>query len=213
MLKVRILILFCLFSNFILSSDEVISRIVYKKTVIDFNDSILVNVYLSRMNAEDVIVIFNNDELTSINKNLKPYVKDDNNFTPSFSFEVSNVKEDNSLQVFVVLSQGITVNSETTLSFEQGQIFDNNNFQIKKNKYFFIRAGEFINDEVFYNLEIDNESVVEKIDELTKNSVLYYKLMSKKEGTSKVDIYKYDESLEKQSTVPFKSIRVTVGNN
>jgi ribosomal protein L33 len=116
------------------------------------------------------------------------------------------------LQVFVVLSQGITVNSEATLSFEKGQIFDNNNFQIRKEKYFFIRAGEFISDEVFYNLEIDNESVVEKIDEVTRENILYYKLRSKREGTAKVEIYKYDEGLEKQNTTPLKSLRVTVGN-
>jgi|WetSurMetagenome_2_1015567.scaffolds.fasta_scaffold421134_1 hypothetical protein len=212
MLKVYFLVILYLLSNFYIFSDDIINRIVYKKTVIDFNDPVLVNVYLSQMQADDVIVIFNNDELSSVNKNLKPYVKDDNNFTPSFSFEVANIKKDNSLQVFVVLSQGITVNSEATLSFEKGQIFDNNNFQIKKDKIFFIRAGEYISDEVFYNIEIDNGLVIEKVEEITKNNVLYYKLRSKKEGTSKVEIYKYDEALEKQNTLPLKSLRVTVGN-
>jgi len=212
MLKVYFLVILYLLSNFYIFSDDIINRIVYKKTVIDFNDPVLVNVYLSQMQADDVIVIFNNDELSSVNKNLKPYVKDDNNFTPSFSFEVANIKKDNSLQVFVVLSQGITVNSEATLSFEKGQIFDNNNFQIKKDKIFFIRAGEYISDEVFYNIEIDNGLVIEKVEEITKNNVLYYKLRSKKEGTSKVEIYKYYEALEKQNTLPLKSLRVTVGN-
>lgn len=212
MRKIFILVILIFLINCFIVADEVINKIVYKKILIDFDQYTLINVYLNQMDAIDVIVVFNNDELVDVNKNLKPLVKDDNSFYPSFSFEVSNVKRENSLQIFVVLSQGITLNAETSLYFEKGIVVDSNNYQVKKDKYFYVKAGDCTNEEIFYNIQIEDDSVVEKVEEVIKNNILFYKLKCLKTGNTKIEIFKYDQSLDKQDANPVKTVKINASN-
>jgi len=192
--------------------DPVVNKILFKKTIIDFDQSVLINVFLNQMNAKDVIVFFNDRELQNINKNLKPYMKDDKNFLPSFSFEVKNVKNENQLKIFVVLSQGITVSSEKKIHFEKGDVIDKDFFQVNKDKVFFIKVGNFIEEGTFYNLEIENSNIIKKLGEEIRKNTVYFKLKSLKGGSVKLNIFKYDDSLKKQNSSPIKSIRINVSN-
>ena len=213
---IKKLIIFLFFTYIFISlagaSDVLVNKILYKKTLINYNQPVLINIYLNPMNVKDVIIFFNNTEITDINKNLKPYIKEETNFLPSFNFEVKNVKNINFLQIFVVLSQGITVSSEAKLYFEKGIVIDNDNFQITKNKIFFIKVGDFYKDGILYNIDIDNTSIIKKIDEVISENILYYQLKSLNTGNTKLNIFKYDESLEKQENLPIKIIRITVKN-
>jgi len=202
-----------LFLNiFINAKDPVINKILFKKTLIDYDQPVLINVYLNPMNAKDVIIFFNNEEIVNVNKNLKSYMSDDKNFLPSFSFEVKKVKSTNYLKIFVVLSHGITVTSETKLSFEKGDVMEDNNFQIEKDKVFFIKVGNFYEDGIFYNIEIDNSNIVRKLGEEIRENIVYFKLKSLKAGAVKLQIFKYDESLQTQKDYPVRSIRINVRN-
>jgi hypothetical protein len=84
----------------------------YKKTVLNYDNPARITVYLDHMNVNDVIVYFNNQEIKSISTNFTTLLNNDKTFYPSFNFEVDSVNSENSLKVFVVLSQGITVSAE-----------------------------------------------------------------------------------------------------
>ncbi|OHD05770.1 MAG: hypothetical protein A2086_13290 [Spirochaetes bacterium GWD1_27_9] len=212
MIRKNICLLLLLFNSFLFAEDLVLNKIIYKKVLLDFDQPSLINVYLNPMNVSDVVVMFNGKELKNIHKNFNSFIKDDTNFFPSFNFEVTNVKKENLLQIYVVLSQGLTINSEATIFFEKGIVIDDSNFQTKKNKVFFVKAGEYYNDEIFYDLKIENDSLIEKLEEIVRNNFLYYKLKTIKTGTTRLDIFKYDESLEKQDISPIKSIKITIQN-
>ncbi|HOV12823.1 MAG TPA: hypothetical protein PK771_00910, partial [Spirochaetota bacterium] len=111
---------------------------------------------------------------------------------------------------FVTLSQGMVLTSEFTILFEKGIVVDETNFQTKKERVFFIKGLENINEGVFCELKIENDKVLEKIDEVIKNKVIYYKLKALKTGISKVDIYKYDENLSVQQESPVKTVKITI---
>jgi hypothetical protein len=192
--------------------DPVINKIVAEKILIDFDQTVLINVFLNPMNAIDVVVFFNDEEIKTVNNNLKPLLTDDKEFLPSFSFEVNKVKESNSLKVFVVLSQGITVNSETRIFFEKGDIIDKNELEIEKDRIFFIKAGKFLRQGTFYDLEIDNPSNVKKIDEIVKEDTLYFQLKSLKSGTAKLLIKRYDEEVPDQKGEDVKTIKLNIKN-
>ena len=121
MIKRLIIILSFVFLFIITSSanNTIINKILYKKTLINDNQPVFVNIFLNHMNAKDVIAFFNNEEITNITKNLKPYIKDDKDFLPSFYFEVKNIKKTNFLKIFVILSQDITISAETKLYFNK----------------------------------------------------------------------------------------------
>lgn len=212
--KKIIIPLFCLliFNFYAYSKDPVVNKILFKKTIIDYDQPVLINVFLNPMNAKDVIVFFNDKELQNINKNLKPYMKDDKNFLPSFSFEVKNIKKLNLLKIFVVLSQGITVSSEKKLLFEKGDVINKEYFQINKDKIFFIKVGNFYDEGTFYNLEIDNSNIIKKLGEEIRENTVYFKLKSLRSGSVKLNIFKYDESLKEQNSSPIKSIKINVNN-
>jgi len=210
MKKIFFVSFFLIILFFVYSEDLVVNKIIYKKVLVDFDQISLINVYLNPMNVSDVNVFFNGKEIKKVYKNLKSLVRNDDNFFPSFNFEVSNVKKENNLQFFVTLSQGMVLTSEFTILFEKGIVVDETNFQTKKERVFFIKGLENINEGVFCELKIENDKVLEKIDEVIKNKVIYYKLKALKTGISKVDIYKYDENLSVQQESPVKTVKITI---
>ena len=192
------------------SEDLVVNKIIYKKVVVDFDQVSLINVYLNPMNVSEVSVFFNGKEIKKVYKNLKSIIRDDSNFFPSFNFEVSNVKKENTLQFVITLSQGMALTSDYIILFEKGVVVDDVNFQIKKNKIFFVKGLEELSDGIFCDIKIEDLKVLEKTDEVVKNKTLYYKLKALKPGFSKVEIYKYNEKLTNQSELAVKSIKITV---
>ncbi|HPO50873.1 MAG TPA: hypothetical protein PLO89_11155 [Spirochaetota bacterium] len=208
----KFLILFLLFnlSFHIFGLDLVVNRIIYKKILIDFDQTSLINVFLNPMNVSDVEVYFNGKEVKRIYKNLKSLVKNDDNYFPSFNFEVSDVKKSNNLQIVVTLSQGMALTSEFTVLFEKGFVVDDLNFQTKKNRIFFIKAVENMEDNFVCQLKIENPQILEKTDETIKDNALYYKIKALTPGVSKLEVYKYDENLSVQEETPFKTFKITV---
>lgn len=208
----RFLVLFLLFnlSLHIFGLDLVVNRIIYKKILIDFDQTSLINVFLNPMNVSDVEVYFNGKEVKRIYKNLKSLVKNDDNYFPSFNFEVSDVKKSNNLQIVVTLSQGMALTSEFTVLFEKGFVVDDLNFQTKKNRIFFIKAVENMEDNFVCQLKIENSQILEKTDETIKDNALYYKIKALTPGVSKLEVYKYDENLSVQEEMPFKTFKITV---
>jgi hypothetical protein len=213
MLKRYFFIYLLLSTSVAIYSENFINKIIYKKVVLDYEQPVLINVFLNnKVYASDIDVFFNDIEIKKINKNLKSYIRDDNTFYPSFNFEVDQVKKENVLKVNIYSSPSDYSTVKVNLNFEKAMVIDGNIFKIARDKYFFIKAGEFINDEIFYNIEIENDSVIEKIDEIIKDNILYYKFKTLKVGNTKVEIFKFEESLEKQNNLPFKSIKIIVGN-
>ncbi|HOV15117.1 MAG TPA: hypothetical protein PK771_12585, partial [Spirochaetota bacterium] len=104
MKKIFFVSFFLIILFFVYSEDLVVNKIIYKKVLVDFDQISLINVYLNPMNVSDVNVFFNGKEIKKVYKNLKSLVRNDDNFFPSFNFEVSNVKKENNLQFFVTLS-------------------------------------------------------------------------------------------------------------
>lgn len=192
------------------SGDQIVNKVIYKKIILDFDQISLINVYLNPMNVKEINVFFNGTEIKKVYKNLNSLVKNDDNFFPSFNFEVSNVKKENYLQIFVTLSQGTVMNSEMVIYFEKGLIVDDVNFQTKEDRIFFIKAADVMNEGIIYDLKIENRRILEKIDEIIKDNVLYYKIKALKTGFSKLEIYRYDESLSVQQEIPFKTLKITV---
>ena len=210
MIKFIYLFLFLNLAFILHSQDLVVNRVIYKRVLIDFDQTSLINVFLNPMNVSDVNVYFNGKEVKRVYKNLKSLVKNDDNFFPSFNFEVSNVKKENALQIIVTLSQGMVLNSDFNIIFEKGLVVDDTNFQTKKNRIFFIKAFESIGDNIVCELKVENDQILEKTDEIIKNNTLYYKIKALKVGSSKIDIFKYDESLSLQQDTPFKTIKITI---
>jgi hypothetical protein len=212
MRKRNLFIVLLLIGNFLIFSENLINKIIYKKVLLDFDQQVLINVYLNKIDIVDVAVYFNNKEIKNINKNLKSLVREDNNFYPSLNFELSGVKKDNNLHLEIFHTPFNASRVDVNISFEKGIVVDGYNLRIGRDKFFFVKAGDFLSEEIFYDIEIDNSSIIEKIDEVVKDNVLFYKFRSIKNGNTKIVIYKYDESLEKQNNLPYKSVRITVGD-
>jgi gamma-glutamylcyclotransferase (GGCT)/AIG2-like uncharacterized protein YtfP len=89
-------------------------------------------------------------------------------------------------------------------------ILEANSYYTVPDKIFFVKAGVFNEDSVFYHVEIDNSKTITKIDEVINNESLYYKIKTHGTGVGKVTIYRYNITSDNQSQVPVKTIKVVV---
>jgi len=209
--KLSVFIYFIIFLTINISAkDTIINKVLYKKTVLSYNQKILINVFLNPMNIRDVIVIFNNKEIENINKNFNSMVVGDNNFLPSFSFEADNLLKTSILEVFVILTDDVTLNTELTLYFKKGIIVEDNLFQVSKDVVFFIKTGDLSNNGISYLLEMDEQGILQIIEKVVQDNILYYKIKSIRTGSTKVNIYKFDEYYKSKYDQPVKSINVNV---
>jgi len=75
MIKFIYLFLFLNLAFILHSQDLVVNRVIYKRVLIDFDQTSLINVFLNPMNVSDVNVYFNGKEVKRVYKNLKSLVK------------------------------------------------------------------------------------------------------------------------------------------
>ena len=180
----------------VFSNDYIINKILYKKIILSYNQEVLINVFLNPMKIKDVIVYFNDMEIYDIKKNFNP-VNNDNYFLPSFSFFTSNLQDISLLRIFIVLSEGMVLNSEATLFFKKGTIVDDKYFTVSKNIIFFIKAGIYSDNEE-YNIEIENQNIIGFLEETIDQNILYYKLKSINYGIANINIYIKDDFDDKK---------------
>ena len=190
------------------SQDVVINKILYNKTLISYQQEVLINVFLNPMKAIDVIVMVNDQQIYDITKNFSN--TEDEAFLPSFSFIVDNLKQENDLKVFVTLSQGITVVGQAKLHFKKALVLDNNNASLSNNKIFFLKAGPMDGEMIPYKIEIENNFVVELIDTQKYENILYYKLKSIASGESNISIFLPHSTYENGFVSPYKQLHVTI---
>lgn len=208
---VSLLIFLLLISVFPLSGTNIVNKILYKKVLIKYSQKSVINVVLNpvKVPIKEVYVYFNNEEIKGINKNLKPYTSNSDYFLPTFNFEVQNVKDENVLEVFIVLENNMTLSYDGIINFRKGIIVEEDSLIIKRDQVFFIKVGDYQEEGVYYSIKIESSEIVSKLEELVFEGVLYYKLKSRQQGTTRIDIFKYDEMLENQSEYPYKVLTVT----
>ena len=190
---------------------NIVNKILYKKVLIKYSQQSIINVFLNPIKypVKDIFIYFNNKEVTHINKNLSPHVNDQGNFLPSLSFEVQDVKDENILEIFIVLKNDMTLSFDGLIYFEKGVVVEDDIFITRPNQVFFIRAGSAVEDGIYYTLKVDNNDILGLLDEVIFNNELYYRLKAKRSGKTKVKLFKYDESLENQSDYPFRILNIT----
>lgn len=206
MFKTIIFLLFLSSSFIIFPDDFVINKILYKKIIVSYNQEVLINVFLNPMEATDVIVYFNDIEIEDIKKNFNPY-SIDNNFLPSFSFYTNNLQDISLLRIFVVLSKGMVVNSESTLFFKKGVIVDDQFFNVGKDVFFFVEAGTY-SDKEEYNITIENPDILIILEKVIDQNIIYFKLKSMNFGTTNISIYKKSDNFKDK--ILLKTININV---
>lgn len=206
-----IFFLFLILANLIqIFPDNIVNRILYKKVIIKYNQQSIINVYLNPLKppVKDVFVYFNNKEIKDVNKNLVSYNKNNSNFLPSLSFEVEGVKKENFLELFIVLNDETTLNYDGTITFEKGLVLEEDNFVVKKNQIFFLKVNDEIDEGIYYSIKVDNQDIINKLEEIVFEGILYYRLKSKRTGSTKLKIFRYDSSIETQNDFPYKIITI-----
>lgn len=175
--------------NFLKS--PVINKIIYPKELIDFNQTVMITIYLTPMKVIDVNIFFNDKEVTNLNKNLKPFDNNYDNFFPLITFEITNLNKENILHIFVTLSEGLVVDAIEKLAFYKAIIIDEKNNKFKNIKTFYIKIGENI-DGFFYDIRF-NKNIIRKIEDIFCNNVIYSKFDVLNKGVTKFSIYQFKE--------------------
>ncbi|MCG8571380.1 MAG: hypothetical protein MJB14_14695, partial [Spirochaetes bacterium] len=207
----------CLLICFSAGAANIINKILYKKVIINSNQENIINIFLNptQKPIKDVIIFFNRKEVKDLNKNLVPY---NDNFLPSVSFEVNKVTgfergnsvSNNVLEIFLILQNGMTYNYDAILPYEKGLVIDeDDHFVVNNHQVFFVKAGNYSDDGIYFKLTIGNSSIIQKLDDLVYQGYIYYRLKSISPGKTQIEIFKYDTALETQNIYPFKVINIT----
>lgn len=210
--KIILRLLFLVLPAFLLcpsGRNLVINKILYQKTLLNYYQPVLLNLYFNPMEIKEVIVIFNDEEIPNIITNFTSQTSNNETFFPSISFEVNNIKNENTLQLFVVLSQGLTVSAKTKVEFKKGIIVDNNDISLSTKKVFFIKAGP-LDEGIDYSAEIDGTGKIKQLTNTVYENILYFKFVSIGEGSDIIKIYKYDESIEVHQVLPQRIVKVSI---
>ncbi|MBN2546251.1 MAG: hypothetical protein JXB50_10675 [Spirochaetes bacterium] len=191
------------------AEQKVIHKILYKNTLLSFDQNVIITVFLNHIKASDVIVFFNDQEVLNINKNLNN-LNNDPYFFPSFSFNVNNVLYENNLKLFVKNSDGNLMSYKDKIYFTKGLIVEDNDIELQTNKFFFIKAGP--SDNIIYEIEIENNKITALMEELSVNGNIYYKIKSINTGATRIIIYKAENLSENKNEIkiPFKIINVKI---
>ncbi len=205
------IIIFLLSFNFFAFTDEkVIHKILYKNTLLSFEQNVLITIFLNQANAADVIVFFNDQEVLNINKNFinqnhDPY------FLPSFSFNVNNVLYENNLKLFVKNADGNLMTYKDKIHFSKGLIIEDNDIELQANKFFFIKAGPLLRN-IIYSYEIENNNILAVLEELTFDENFFYKIKSINSGATRIIIYRKEDTPHdnNRKIIPFKIINVKI---
>jgi len=208
---IRIIIIFLLSLNFIIFCDEkVIHKILYKNTLLSFDQNVLLTIFLNQSTVSDVFVFFNDKEVVYINKNFNN-MNNDPFFLPSFSFNVNNVQNENNLKLFVKNSDGNLMMYKDKIYFSKGLIVEDNDIELQINKFFFIKAGPLINN-IIYSAEIENNTILTILEELSFDDNIFYKIKSINNGSTRIIIYKRENiPADKNKTIiPIKIINVKI---
>ncbi len=191
----------------------VINKIIYRQELIDLNQPVIINIYLNPMKAIDVNVFLNDKEINNLNKNLKPFDNNYNNFYPLISFEIANLNEENILRIFVTLSEGLVVDAIEKIKFYKATIVDEKNNKIENSDFFYAKVGE--NKEgVFYDVKF-NRNIIRKIEDVFYNNIIYSRFEVIKKGTTNFAIYQFEEkdfllNQDIYNTTPIKEFNITI---
>ncbi|HOJ64185.1 MAG TPA: hypothetical protein PLE45_07165 [Spirochaetota bacterium] len=214
-LKIKfILFIFFLISSLYaqdLAKSPVINKIVYRKDLIDFNQPVIINIYLNPMKAIDVSIFLNEKEITNLNKNLRPFDNNYDKFYPHINFEISNVKEENTLHIFVTLSEGLVVDAIEKIKFNKTEIIDENSNIVTNVTSFYIKVGE-IKEGFFYDITF-NKNLLKKIEDVFYNNNIYSRFEVVKKGVSPISIYRFNENdfnLNISDITPIKEFKIII---
>lgn len=198
MIRIMIVLAFYFISAFVVfGQTDIVSKVFYKKVVLDYNQPSLINVVLNNnKNISNVVIYFNSENITSFNK--EDYIGSDFiKLISSINFEVTCVRQDSNLEIYFEFQDG-TVNSyEALLSFEKGFILTESNLTIGNNRIFFISA-DFDDDDVndSFEIEIANPDVVMLLEDVDFNSKHYFKVRSRGQGGSIVKVLKSEDEVD-----------------
>lgn len=187
-----------------LSKSPVINKIVYRKEVIDFNQPVIINIYLNPMKIIDISVFLNDEEINNLNKNIKPYDNNYEDFYPHINFEINKANEENTLRIFVTLSQGLVVSAIEKIRFHKVRVIDSDN-RLKGEKYFYLKLGE-IKESAIYDTLFDKK-IIKRIDDVLYNNHIYTRFEIINKGRSLIQIYEFNNSDFTATTLPIKPIK------